>query len=270
MVDIKTEIPKESSGRLLDALTDIIRPFSEKKGLKADRIRLQREEVLVEIARRAKQRAELESLSVQPVPNKVLVPLLEAASNEELDSQFLEWWSNLLLTSAQPGARHRPYFTDVISKLGPSEAQLLEQQWGLFPKAEDSTTSLRVWLRPRFEQLIEGALEASRRTTDEDWHAVYERELQIASANFRREWEGRGVLFPGIRLKLKGGGTSTGSKLEQEGWISVEVCKALQILEETSFSCEADAIDLSNQVHTVTYVTFTELGIEFMKATHRT
>ena len=270
MIDIKAEIPKESSGRLLDALTDIIRPFSEKRGLKADRIRLQREEVLVEIARRAKRRAELEGLSVQPVPNKVLVPLLEAASNEEIDSQFLEWWANLLLTAAQPGVQHRPYFTDLISKLGPSEAHLLEHQWGLFSKSEGSSTNLKVWLRPRFEQLIEKALEVSRQTTGDEWEAVYERELQTASASFRREWEERGVIFPGIRLKLKAGGTSTGSKLEQESLISVEVCKALQILEETSFSCEANAIDLSNRVHTVAYVTFTDLGIEFMRATHRT
>lgn len=32
--EVKTEIPSESSGRLLDTLTDIIRPFSERRGLK--------------------------------------------------------------------------------------------------------------------------------------------------------------------------------------------------------------------------------------------
>jgi hypothetical protein len=36
----------------VDALTDIIRPFSERRGLKGDQIRLQREEVLVEVARK--------------------------------------------------------------------------------------------------------------------------------------------------------------------------------------------------------------------------
>ena len=141
MVNIKTEIPKESSGRLIDALTGIIRPFSERRGLKADQIRLQREEVLIEIAKRPKWRAELEGLSIQPVPNKVLVPLLENASNEQSDSPFLDWWT--------------------------------------------------------------------------------------------------------------------------------DVCKALQLLEETTFSCEADAMDLSNRVHTVSFVTFTDLGLEFMRATHR-
>jgi hypothetical protein len=46
---ISTEIPSQSSGRLLDTVTDMFRPFAERRGLKADLIRLQREEVLIEI-----------------------------------------------------------------------------------------------------------------------------------------------------------------------------------------------------------------------------
>lgn len=53
---ISTEIPRESSGRLVDTLTDIIRPFSERRGLKADQIRLQREQVAIEIARFARKK----------------------------------------------------------------------------------------------------------------------------------------------------------------------------------------------------------------------
>ena len=41
-LEVKTEIPSESSGRLIDALVDIIRPFSEKRGLRADLIRFQK------------------------------------------------------------------------------------------------------------------------------------------------------------------------------------------------------------------------------------
>ena len=37
-IDIKTKVPSESSGRLLDALTDLIRPFSVRRGLQAGRI----------------------------------------------------------------------------------------------------------------------------------------------------------------------------------------------------------------------------------------
>lgn len=274
MVNIKTEIPKESSGRLIDALTDIIRPFSERRGLKADQIRLQREEVLIEIARRAKRRAELEGLSIQPVPNKVLVPLLENASNEQPDSPFLDWWTNLLLSAAEPGARSRPYFAELISKLGPPEAKLLERLWSSFPKTEELSLNSRAFavttrLRPAFERLIEDALEVSRLTSDGQWEATYERKFEIATINFQRDWEKRGILFSGVRLKLKAGGKVVRTNLEHDQWISVDVCKALRLLEETTFSCEADAIDLSNRVHTVSFVTFTDLGVEFMRATHR-
>ena len=46
-LNVKTEVPAKSVGRLVDALTDIIRPFSEARGLKADALRLQREEVAI-------------------------------------------------------------------------------------------------------------------------------------------------------------------------------------------------------------------------------
>ena len=69
-LEVSTEIPAQSSGRLLDALTDIIRPFSERRGLKADQIRLQREGVGIEIARLAHRRLEIENQPINPLPNK--------------------------------------------------------------------------------------------------------------------------------------------------------------------------------------------------------
>src|SRR5947209_4074830 len=98
---LTTEIPKESSGRLLDSLTDIIRPFSEARGLRADQIRLQREEVLIEIAKLATRRLHIENKSIAPVPLKTLVPLLEMASLEDLsDQEMIERWAALLASSA--------------------------------------------------------------------------------------------------------------------------------------------------------------------------
>jgi hypothetical protein len=59
--DVRAEVPATSVGRLLDALTDLIRPFSEGRGLKADLIRVQREEVAIEIARLARERMRLKN-----------------------------------------------------------------------------------------------------------------------------------------------------------------------------------------------------------------
>jgi hypothetical protein len=56
-LEVKAEIPEKSVGRLVDSLTDLIRPFTEARGLRADQIRLQREDILIEIAKKARLRA---------------------------------------------------------------------------------------------------------------------------------------------------------------------------------------------------------------------
>jgi hypothetical protein len=122
---VSTEIPPQSTGRLLDSLTDILRPFSERRGLKADQIRLQREEVLIEIARRAHHRLEIDNQPINPLPNKFLVPFLEKASLEELDSVLIDRWADLLAyCSADPISAH-PRFVQILSELTGRDATLL-------------------------------------------------------------------------------------------------------------------------------------------------
>lgn len=272
MVDIKTEIPKESSGRLIDALTDVIRPFTEKRGLKGDQIRLQREEVLFEIARRAKMRAALDGTDVQPIPNKILIPLLEKASCEELDSPLLDWWANLLVSQASPGAKSRPYFADLISRLGPIEARLLERLWKAYPPrhgAEGPTWHSALAARGLFEIAVGSALANAREGPQGDWERRYEDHLIANVQQTTKSWEETGTIISFVRLKLASGETGWRTDLSKDEWISVDVCKALQVLEEFTHNHEADAIDLSNKVHSLGWIDFTALGFEFMAATHR-
>ena len=123
--EIKAEIPKESAGRLLDTLTDIIRPFTETRGLRADQIRLQREDILIEIARRAKVRAELEG-SIRPIGNKFLIPFLEKASLEDPQSELVDKWANLLATAAHGDASEYTWCISLLSELAPSDFGLLD------------------------------------------------------------------------------------------------------------------------------------------------
>jgi hypothetical protein len=67
-MEIKANIPSQAVGRLLDALTDAIRPFTEERGLRADQMRLQREDVLLEIAKKARARLAIEEVSTQVSP----------------------------------------------------------------------------------------------------------------------------------------------------------------------------------------------------------
>lgn len=125
--EIKTEIPTESSGRLLDALTDIIRPFSERRGLKADQIRLQREDVLIEIAKKARVRLEISGDIVQPISNKILVPLLEKASLEDLnDNYMIDRWAQLLAEATKYNSV-APRYIQILSELRAIDARTLEK-----------------------------------------------------------------------------------------------------------------------------------------------
>lgn len=124
-LEIKTVIPEESTGRLIDALTDIIRPFTESRGLRADQIRLQREEVALEIARRAAARLKMEGSS-RAVPNKILVPLLEKASLEEISDDFMvDRWANLLASSSSE-QNVQPRFVSILAEMTTPQAVLLE------------------------------------------------------------------------------------------------------------------------------------------------
>jgi hypothetical protein len=123
---ITISVPVKSAGRLVDAFTDMLRPFSESRGLKADQIRLQREDVAIEIARRARRRLEIEKAPLQAVRPKILVPLIEAASTEDLtDDYMIERWANLLASSSRDDSVE-PRFVGLLRELNGRQAMLLE------------------------------------------------------------------------------------------------------------------------------------------------
>jgi hypothetical protein len=125
--EIKAEVPASSAGRFLDTLTDLIRPFSEKRGLRADQIRLQREDVLIEIARKAMARLAIENAEPKPLPNKFLVPFLEAASLEDLrDVNLTEMWANLLANASTNSESTNPAFINILKEITSEEALLFE------------------------------------------------------------------------------------------------------------------------------------------------
>lgn len=123
---ISTKVPAKSAGRLIDALTDVFRPFSERRGLKADQIRLQREDVLIEIAQKTKKRMTIERAKIQPVPNKFLIPFLEKASLEETSSYLVNMWSHLLTSCCSDPSNAHPRYVQILSELTAEDAQLLK------------------------------------------------------------------------------------------------------------------------------------------------
>lgn len=116
--EVKGEIPSQSMGRLIDALTDAIRPFTERQGLRADQIRLQREDVLIKIAQKAHQRLQYDGITLNPIPNRVLVPLLEKASLSDIeDETLIGAWANLLASASRGNLANNVLYSDILSKL---------------------------------------------------------------------------------------------------------------------------------------------------------
>jgi hypothetical protein len=126
-LEVKAEVPKESAGRTLDALVDIVRPFTEGRGLKADRIRLQRAEIAYEIAKIARNTAELEHLELTPPPTKFMVPFLEKASLEDEDTELHCRWAALLLSASTHYEAQHLTFMDMLTRLSSEELTLLEE-----------------------------------------------------------------------------------------------------------------------------------------------
>lgn len=142
MLKVKAPIPEKSIGRLLDSLVDVIRPFTERRGLKADLIRLQREEVALEVARLARSQLDESHAPINAVPIKGLIPLLEKASLEEPNNKdMIDRWANLLAHAATDRGVSSALFSNILSQMNGTQAKLLEEiadlppDWPLSPWA---------------------------------------------------------------------------------------------------------------------------------------
>ncbi|MGB8898462.1 MAG: hypothetical protein WCC90_04065, partial [Methylocella sp.] len=137
--EVKAEIPSDAVGRWSDALLDVIRPFTEGRGLRADQIRMQRVEIAYKIAQIAHQEAKLYGARIRPIPNKILVPFLEKASLEDSDNEMQKRWASLLLSASQGPKGHHLAFTDTLSRLTGAELKLLEDVCFAYPRFPETT-----------------------------------------------------------------------------------------------------------------------------------
>ena len=126
-LEIKGEIPKEAMGGLVNALTDAIRPWTEARGLRADQIRLQREDVALEIVQKARKRMLLENIDAKPLSSKLLIPFLEKASLEDKDDAMRDAWASLLVSATRTEAARHLTFVDILSRISSVELKLLER-----------------------------------------------------------------------------------------------------------------------------------------------
>lgn len=124
----KTDIPSASSGRFVDAIVDLIRPVSEGAGWLGDRIQLGRQQTLTKIARLTEKRLHLGNKPIKLPPPKLLLPLIERASLEEVnEAKLIEMWANLLATAATEKVEMLGQYTAILSELTSDQVRILER-----------------------------------------------------------------------------------------------------------------------------------------------
>lgn len=128
-LDVKTEIPAEVSGNLINALTDLIRPISEWTGFKGDQIRLQRLDTLIQIAHKANEIKRIENTPLVPVSTKFLVPFLEQGSREDINSEMIDWWAKLLSSASTAEDNQQPIYTNILASLTARQVKLASRLW---------------------------------------------------------------------------------------------------------------------------------------------
>ena len=80
---------------------------------------------------RANQRLKELGTNANPIPTKALIPILEKASLEEPDSVLIEAWGNLLASASADYDAEVITFADVLSRIGPREAKIINEIIGV-------------------------------------------------------------------------------------------------------------------------------------------
>jgi len=108
-----------------ELLSLFLKPPVKELGLTlADAVRIFRIKTVGLVLTRAKAKLDAAKLEINPVPAKVLIPMLEACSLEQ-EKDMIDRWANLLATAASANSIP-PVFVQVLSSLSPAEARLLD------------------------------------------------------------------------------------------------------------------------------------------------
>jgi hypothetical protein len=125
-------IPPDVTRAKASAWLDLVSPLTEWAGLKGDKlryqrelIRVQREDVLTEIALRA--RKKIGGAAIKSIPNKFIMPFLEKASWEQPESELINTWANLLASAATAFDPHMVRFISVLAEMGPDEVRFIHR-----------------------------------------------------------------------------------------------------------------------------------------------
>lgn len=117
------DIPPESQ----KFLARIFGPLADVGDLLSDKIRFYRWKSSLATIRRAEAIAREHNISVQEVPLRTLVPLIEKSSLEQEDSPLIQQWANILAQASSGRADSYNAYIDILSRLSYEEVSVLER-----------------------------------------------------------------------------------------------------------------------------------------------
>lgn len=127
-MEAEKKIIEESISLAKGFLQNLINPPIEELGLLVtDNIRFWRFKNQVRILEKSKRIVEKNNITIQKIPLKILVPLLDGASLEE-DDELRDNWSALIANSANKDKDIcNPIFSEILKQLSSSEARCIKK-----------------------------------------------------------------------------------------------------------------------------------------------
>jgi len=123
---VKVAASGASVARIGESIADLISPFSQGFGLVGDHIRIYRQRSVAAVLSKATEIAGEREQRISPVNPKNLFPIIENASLESDDGEeIIDLWARLLLTGTENFDAELAVFSDVLKRIGKSEALFL-------------------------------------------------------------------------------------------------------------------------------------------------
>lgn len=264
-LNVNVDVPEESTGRLVDLITRRLEYWTAAKALKPGLLRLQQEQVALEVLEIAEKRMRAEEAR-NPLPNKFVAPFLEQASLEDPDAPDLkEIWAELLVSSSRHHKSEHLRFVSLLSEMTSLHCRVLERCALKSADRPQVSYDSQLDLSGRFN-IVDARFLAGLIVRDKTEHPKpgmpdFEKEDPIAQL-----YSG-GVLI--LRIYYHGGDGDQPEILESTSvdfWefdgvsLAIEVLSSMGLLKQFSVHATAAENDIQLDV-----VSLTPLGVAFVK-----
>lgn len=250
---ISLRIEAGTIARLSGALVDLISSFSETFGVAGDavgRYRLAKREAAAATLMRAQELRLGTSREGQKVAQKILDPIMEGASREDLgENNVLELWARVLSKSPTQFDSKFAIFADILGKIGPDEAEFFIEfmnkiDMGTFRKLDilDSLKSSFV-NKSDFESVGSALTKIIELGRDK-----YVGEILTKFGKFVWDgWEENDLINDACMVELfmiRTGGQTDFIGQRQDGNLKIEILERVGLMVRKSYSVISGKIDL--------------------------